>query len=113
MMTHLVLMQPRSDLTAADRRTFIAAFERALREIPSVRSARIGRRVKLGASYEGAADAFDCVAMIEFDDVPGLQSYLQHPAHEPLGELFGRLLSSAMVFDFEVGGIDEWARLVG
>jgi len=113
MITHIVLMRPRNDLTAADRRSFVAAFETALREIPSVRGARIGRRVKHGAAYESAAADFDYIATIEFDDIAGLQTYLQHPAHQPVGDLFGRLLSSAMAFDFDVGGVDELPRLMG
>jgi hypothetical protein len=53
------------------------------------------------------------VVTIDFDDMAGLNAYLQHPAHAPVGERFGSLLSSSMVFDFEVGNIDEWPRLVG
>jgi hypothetical protein len=44
--------------------------------------------------------------MIEFDDLAGLQAYLQHPAHEQLGARFGKSLSAALVYDFEVGGVD-------
>jgi stress responsive alpha/beta barrel protein len=108
MVSHLVLMQPRADLTAAQREEFIAAFERAIREIPTVRRARVGRRIVHGAGYEATAprDA-DYIAEIDFDDLAGLQAYLCHPAHEELGVRFGRSLSAAMVYDFEVGGIEE------
>jgi hypothetical protein len=43
MVIHLVLMKPRPDLSAAEREAFVAAFERALREIPSIRGVRVGR----------------------------------------------------------------------
>lgn len=112
MIAHVVLMRPRTDLSPDDRLGFLRALERAVREIPAVRAARIGRRVMHGAAYETTAPPLDYVATIEFDDVAGLQEYLGHPAHQQLGELFGRLLSSAMVFDFEVGGIDEVERIV-
>src|SRR5947199_5400813 len=46
MVTHVVLMKPRADLSADERRAFVAAFERATREIPSVVAVRVGRRVK-------------------------------------------------------------------
>jgi len=46
------------------------------------------------------------MALVTFDSVDGLQSYLRHPAHSELGARFGRSLSSAMVYDFEVGGIE-------
>jgi len=108
MMTHVVMMKPRPDLSAADRLAFVAAFERALKEIPTVRGVRIGRRVTHGAGYERAApDAADYLAAIDFDDLAGLQAYLRHPAHEELGARFGQSLSAALVYDFEVGGVEE------
>ena len=106
MVSHLVLMQPRPDLSAADRRGFIEAFERALREIPTVRGVRIGDRLTHGAGYEQIGPAMNYVAVIDFDDLAGLQAYLRHPAHEELGAWFGRSLSAALVYDFEVGGIE-------
>jgi len=113
MVTHLVLMKPRPDLSAADRQAFIDAFERALREIASIRSVRLGRRVTHGAGYEATSpDAADFLAAIDFEDLAGLQTYLQHPAHEQLGGLFGRSLSAALVYDFEVGGVEGLRSLV-
>jgi hypothetical protein len=104
--THLVLMKPRPDLSAADRDAFVAAFERALREIPSIRSVRVGRRIVHGAGYEQSAPDLDYLASIDFDDLAALQAYLGHPAHEELGARFATSLSWALVADFEVGGIE-------
>ena len=74
---------------------------------------RVGRRTIHGASYETSApDAADYLITIDFDDISGLQAYLRHPAHEELGARFGQSLSSAFVYDFEVGGIEELSRLV-
>jgi Stress responsive A/B Barrel Domain len=110
MVTHVVLMKPRADLSAADRRDFIAAFERATRDIPSIVSVRVGRRVRHGAGYEAAApDAADYFAAIDFDDLAGLQAYLRHPAHQELGVRFGDSLSSAMAYDFEIGSARDLA----
>ncbi len=107
MVSHVVLMKPRRDLSATDRTSFVDAFERAVREIPSVRGMRVGRRIVHGAGYEAAApDSADYIAIIEFDDLAGLQTYLRHPAHAALGTRFGQSLSSTMVYDFEVGGIE-------
>lgn len=107
MVSHVVLMKPRADLRWEDRERFIAAFERAVREIPTVRGVRVGRRVTHGAGYEAAApDSADYVAEIDFDDLAGLQAYLRHPAHEALGASFGESLRAAMVYDFEMGGVD-------
>ena len=108
MLTHLVLMVPRPDLTPAERGALIDAFERAIREIESVRDVRVGRRVVHGAGYEASApDIAEYVAIIDFDDLAGLQAYLRHPAHGELGARFGQSLRSAVVYDFEVGGVED------
>jgi stress responsive alpha/beta barrel protein len=107
MVSHVVLMKPRPDLTASARTALIDAFERAVREIPTVRSVRIGRRVLHAAGYEASTpDAADYLAMIDFDDLAALQTYLRHPAHELLGARFAEALSAASVYDFEVEGLD-------
>ena len=106
--SHIVLMKPRADLSPADRRALVDAFERAIREIPTVRGVRVGRRVTHGAGYEQAMpDTADYLIVIDFDDVAGLQSYLRHPAHEALGARFSQSLSSALVYDYEVGGLED------
>jgi stress responsive alpha/beta barrel protein len=113
MIAHVVLLKPKPDLSLDDRRALVSAFGRALGEIPHVRAVRVGRRTRHGAGYETSApDAADYLITIDFDDISGLQAYLRHPAHEELGARFGQSLSSAFVYDFEVGGIEELSRLV-
>jgi stress responsive alpha/beta barrel protein len=105
MVWHLVLMKPKSDLSIADRQALLDSFDRAVREIPTVRDVRIGRRITHGAAYEAAApDCADFLVSIGFDDLSGLQTYLRHPAHDPLAARFYQALSSALIYDFEVGG---------
>src|SRR3954463_3474631 len=107
MVTHLVLMKPRPDLSTAERGALIDAFKTATREIPTVRDVRIGRRVLHGAGYEEhASDDADYLAAIDLADIAGLQASLRHPAHEELGRRFGSSLSAGLVYDFEVGGLE-------
>jgi hypothetical protein len=118
MISHLVLLQPRASLTQAERAGFIAAFERAVREIGEVRAIRIGRRIIHGAGYESSTPPADFVAIIDFDDIPSLQAYLRHPAHAELGRMFGAVVigpddrpsGAAMVYDFEMGGVEMLQR---
>jgi hypothetical protein len=103
MVWHLVLMKPRPDLSASERQELVSAFDHAVRNIPTVREVRIGRRAVHGAGYESAApDSADFMISIGFDDLAALQSYLRHPAHEELAARFYRALSSALIYDFEV-----------
>jgi len=103
-----VLFKPRADLSDAERRALAAAFERAVREIPTVRHVRFGQRVTHGAGYEAAApDSADYLVVIDFDDLAGLQTYLRHPAHDELGARFGDSIGSALVYDFKEGRLEE------
>jgi len=114
MISHVVLMKPRTDLTGEERRAFAAAFEAAATSIPSVRAVRIGKRILHGAGYElTAPDTGAFFALIDFDDLAGLQIYLTHPLHQELGALFSRSLSSAFVYDFETGALDSIEALAG
>ena len=113
MVSHVVLMKPRSGLPIAERQMLVESFRRAIREIPTVRGVRVGYRLVHGAGYEQQAlNTADYLIAIDFDDLAGLQTYLRHPAHEELGERFSQALSSALVYDFEVGGLEELSRLV-
>lgn len=104
MVSHVVLFRLRTDLGQADRRGFVEALETALRDIPSVRGFRFGRRVTVGAAYEQAAPALDFIAVIDFDDAAGLQAYLTHPAHAALGARFNASIDEGLVFDYDMQG---------
>ena len=113
MVWHVVLMKPRPDLSSGDRPALVDSFNRAVREIPTVREVRVGRRVAHGAAYEAAApDSADFMVSIGFDDLAGLQAYLRHPAHEELAARFYRSLSSALVYDFEGSGLEGLEKLL-
>jgi hypothetical protein len=52
------------------------------------------------------------IAAIALDDLDGLQTYLRHPTHIEMSARFGQSLTSALVYDLEIGGIAESSRLV-
>ncbi len=104
MLSHVVLLAPRPDLTPAQIDAFISAFEHAARDIPSVRAVRVGRRVRHGQMYEAAMTTdFTVFAAFEFDDLAGLQEYLNHPAHADLAEQFYGSLAARLAYDYETG----------
>ena len=112
MVSHVVLFRLRSDLTQADREGLVRAFERALRDIPYIRSFRIGRRLMFGAGYEEAASDFRLAMIIDFDDFAGLKAYLDHPAHEDLGTRFTASIEQAVVYDYEMMGPEKARNLL-
>ena len=111
MVWHLVLLKPKVDLSVGDRAALVASFKRAIREIPTVREVRVGRRVTHGAGYEATApDAADYLVSIGFENLEGLQVYLRHPAHEELAGRFYQSLSAALVYDFEAGDVEAFVN---
>ena len=109
MIAHVVLFKPKAGLDPAGRQRLVTAFEEALRGIPSIRRARIGRRVTHGRPYEQLmAVDYEYAAIIEFDDVAGLKAYLANPAHDALGARFFESFEAALMYDYELSEADEW-----
>ena len=103
MISHVVLFRPKSDLTHDEREGLARAFEHAVQRIPTVRAVRVGKRTTVGAAYDQqSGETPDILIAIDFDDVSGLRTYLEHPAHVELGERFNRAANTALVFDFDV-----------
>lgn len=103
MMAHVVLFRPRADLSTDARAELAAAFEAALNTIPSIRRARVGRRVVLGRPYDALMHRdYPYAAILEFDDRAGLVAYLDHPAHAQLATRFYTTFEEALMYDFDL-----------
>jgi hypothetical protein len=105
---HLVLFTPRPDLSAGDRATVRETLQRALTEIPAIRGHKVGRRVRLGTTYDRAAPLdFEFLVTIEVDDERALSAYLEHPAHQRLGQLFYETSAVALASDFQIADVSQ------
>lgn len=103
MVVHVVLFRPKATVSPEERKALAQAFENAVRTIPSVRRAQVGRRVRHGAGYEAIPQPdLQYAALLEFDDQTGLQAYLQHPAHPEPGRRFFEVMEEGVVFDYEL-----------
>lgn len=117
MIAHVVLFKPRPQLTDHERRELVNALTRAIHDIPSIRRALVGKRVRHGRPYESLMQTdYTYAAILEFDDMTGLKAYLEHASHEALGEQFFAVFEDALMYDFEMdegaGGVEAiWKRL--
>jgi hypothetical protein len=102
MIAHIVLFRPRRDLPVEDFEGVFAAIERAHREISAVRRFVVGTRTRRDASYASGMEDFPYAALIEFDDLQGLQEYLTHPAHRDLGRRFWETGEAVLAYDFDL-----------
>ena len=103
MIAHVVLFQPRADLSSVEREAFRESFERALARIPHVRRVRVGERKNFDRVYDRQnARNFSHVAIIEFESETDLLAYLEHPDHKALGRSLYEAAEATLVFDFEL-----------
>lgn len=103
MIAHIVLFTPKTGLPDAERQGLADALVHALREIPSIRRARVGARVRHGRAYEALMRTnYEYAALLEFDDLAGLKAYLEHPAHDALGARFFAAFEDALMYDFDL-----------
>ena len=67
------------------RATILESLTRAIRQCPTVRACRIGRRVRHGLpGYEQQMrEDYQCLVLLEFDDPDGLRAYLNTPRTAP------------------------------
>src|SRR5215213_9981848 len=112
MIAHVVLFNPRADLSEGDRRGLLEALAAAAGEIPSIRHFRVGKRVKHGLpGYEQMMrDDYEFAAIIEFDDMAGLNTYLAHPSHAEIGMHFTRSAERSLAYDYEVVDATDVSR---
>ena len=111
MIAHIVLFRPRPELSMDDRRALIGALATALNEIPSIRRASVGRRVRIDRPYEQLPRLdLSYAAILEFDDVGGLRAYLDHPAHADVANRFFAAFAETLIYDFEMEAGAEGLR---
>ena len=104
MIAHVVLFSPKPDLSPADRRALVDALVAASADIPSIRRFRVGKRVKhwMPGYEQMMRDDYEFAAIIEFDDMNGLKTYLGHSSHSSIGQHFTASASRSLAYDYEL-----------
>ena len=109
MIAHVVLFSPKPDLLPSDRRALLDALVAASAEIPSIRRFRVGKRVKhwMPGYEQLMRDDYEFAAIIEFEDMEGLKTYLGHPSHVVIGRHFTVSASRSLAYDYELSDASE------
>jgi hypothetical protein len=112
MIVHIVLFQPKKEVSREQREAFVQSLQRATSEIPQVQRAQVGKAVEVGTSYESRSGriTYDFAALLEFATLDDLRTYLEHPLHKSLGTMFWQTCESTMILDAEVA--DSLAELL-
>jgi Stress responsive A/B Barrel Domain len=101
--SHIVLFRAKDGLTPQQRSSFALKIQEACRVIPNVRRALVGRCRNIDAGYSRSLgdNTYEFAAVLDFDSVDDLRSYLQHPLHRDLGRQFWQCCESTIVMDVE------------
>lgn len=117
MIVHLVLFNPKTDVSPDRRQQFIKSLEDTCRQIESVRRAVVGRKTEIDIGYSRmfGEKTYEYAAVIEFDDAQGLVQYLEHPLHVELGRLFWELCESTVVLECQAvdARTDDVSQVLG
>jgi hypothetical protein len=114
MIAHVVLFSPKPDLPQTERRALLDALVAASADIPSIRRFRVGKRVKhwLPGYEQLMLDDYEFAAIIEFDDVGALKTYLGHFSHAVIGKHFSASASRSLAYDYELVDAKDVSQLL-
>lgn len=109
MIAHIVLFEPRPNITAAEQRDFLDAIAHAVRQIEQVQNARIGRVVEIGRlpDVNGGQTTYSFAAVFEFDGRESLAEYLAHPSHDLVRTLFWKHCAATLIVDVDLEVVSD------
>jgi hypothetical protein len=109
MIAHVVLFEPKGSTTTADRDSFLDLMRVTLQEIETVRRSFVGIRRKVGATYETKIGdyTYSYASVVEFDDEAALRSYLDHPLHVKVGQLFWQYCERTVILDVDCFWVND------
>ena len=114
MIVHVVLFQPRADLTQERRQELMEALKAAATGIPAIVRCSVGRRIRHGLpGYEQSMrQDYEFALIVELSDAAALRAYLTHPLHKEIGRHFTESAAAALAYDYETVAGTESARLI-
>ena len=114
MITHTVLFQPGPSVGPETKAAILESLTRAIRQCPTVRACRIGRRIRHGRpGYEQQMrEDYQYLLLLDFDNIDGLREYLEHPAHQTIGGFFTSAAAASLAYDYEVVDLRDAEKLL-
>jgi hypothetical protein len=106
---HIVLFEPRPDLSREARQSFLTAIRDAVAAIEEVKAAEIGRIVSIGQMTDNnyGHSTYSYAALFRFDSEAALGRYLSHPAHDTLRTLFWQSCAATLIADVELDELSD------
>ncbi len=95
MINHVVLLQPKAEVTEEDITTVLSHVQGLQESIPGIIEARVGKNLSM--NHQGYAYGF----VMRFVDEEHLKVYAPHPAHQVVSKELQKVCQSIIDFDIE------------
>jgi hypothetical protein len=95
MINHIVLLQPKSEITEEEITTVLSHVQSLQQDIPGIIEIQAGKN--LSAAHQGYTYGF----VMRFTDVEHLKAYAPHPAHQVVSKELRDICSNIIDFDIE------------
>lgn len=96
MITHVVLLQPKADISQAEITAALDHVQALQQAIPGIVKMQVGKNLN-SSNNQGYAYGFVMV----FADATAYKGYAPHPAHQPVSEELRRICQNIIDFDIE------------
>ncbi len=94
MIRHVVMFKFKDEVAEADRRGFIDQLHALSPTIPEI------KQLEIGENLTTSARACDVVLMVDVENEDDLQTYADHPDHQPVKQRAGEICSATYVVDY-------------
>ncbi len=96
MITHVVLLKPRPNISQTEIATALDHVQALQQAIPGIVSVKTGENLN-GSNNQGYTHGF----IMQFTNAEFFKGYAPHPAHQPVSEELQRICQSVIDFDIE------------
>jgi hypothetical protein len=96
MITHVVLLKPKEDVSQAEIATALDHAQALQHAIPGLVSVQAGENLN-SSNDQGYTHGF----VMQFTDIQAFNGYAPHPAHQPVSQELRRICQSIIDFDVE------------
>lgn len=96
MLTHVVLLQPKDDVSPAEITAALEHVQALQKAIPGILSVQVGENLNI-SNNQGYSHGF----VLQFADAETFKGYAPHPAHQSVSDELRRISQNIIDFDID------------
>jgi Stress responsive A/B Barrel Domain len=109
LIAHVVLFEPKADVTPEQRRDFLNEIRSVATEIAIVHQASVGRPLSFSRmpALNSGQPTYSFAAVMTFRTRNDLDVYLTHPRHELLRTMFWNFCQATLIADLDLSDVNS------